>query len=336
MRYVFALLAAAASVGSFSFAQQPQKQQPSPADTVGAAATAGPVAYREEQPMPPCMCPNPEALEANREGLSAHAERKLKQASEDYDDVLRLVPPREPSIYEREMVRKFAPVILTTPTEPFALKDAAAIVHPVYPWIAYHLFWEDDIDFPDDNDPCDHEVIWLKLDAARTRVIGVYTYFHGRILVSSREPVVGRARVVSQWGKHGTMPMNWRQLSIQADGDDVEGSRMRTDRPMGLEEYNQETYRKLHNQGRQKPNSPLAKRWPLRFDGAWSDFVNFSRAVDVEQRLRRDDYIMISYFNNAVINRYFLRYNFAAKTEWPSELCDPPAPAPNVPSAAGR
>lgn len=326
---LFIVLLAAGAAGSLFAQDQQQQQQPQ-------QQTVAPVAYRE-QPMPACMCPNPEAVEANRDGLRAHGERRLKEASEEYDDVLRLVPPREPSIYERDIVRKFAPVILTTPSEPFALKDVAAIVHPVYPWIAYHLFWEDDIDFPDDNDPCDHEVIWLQLDPTRSRVVAVHTYFHGRIL-SSREPVAAgqRARVVSQWGKHGSMPLNWRQLSIQADGDDVERGRLQMDRATRLEDYNQATYQKLHNQGREKPNSPLARKWPLRFEGTWADFTNFSRAVDTESRLRRDGMVMISYFNNAVINRHFLRYNFAAKTEWPGEMCDPPAVAPNVPSASGK
>ena len=30
-------------------------------------------------------------------------------------------------------------------------------MHPQRRLIAYHFFWEDDIDFPEDNDPCDHE-----------------------------------------------------------------------------------------------------------------------------------------------------------------------------------
>ncbi len=279
------------------------------------------IALREEA-MPSCMCPNPEAMEANRDGLEAHGERRLKEASAAYNDALKLVPPREPSAAEWAMIRKFAPVVLTTPNEPFPLKDAAAIVHFSEPWIAYHLFWEDDIDYPDDNDPSDHEIVWLRLDASRTQIRSVHTYFHGRIL-SDATPVVGHPRVMSQWGKHGTMPMNWRTLQIQADSDDVERARLPTDRAMRLEEYNQATWQKLHNQGREAQGSPLAKSWPLRFEGSFTEFTNFSKAIDLEPRLRgKNAMAMVSYFNNAVINRYFLRYNFAAKTEWPPELCE--------------
>ena len=46
--------------------------------------------------------------------------------------------------------------------------------------------------------------------------------------------------------------------------------------------------------------------------------------------------MMVSYFNNAVINRHFLRYNFAAKTEWPPELCDRAAPQPEIKGSAVR
>lgn len=287
---------------------------------VGAQQIKHVIALREEA-MPSCMCPNPEAMEANRDGLAAHEERRLKEASDAYNDALKLAPPREPSAAEWALIRKFAPIVLTTPNEPFPLKDAAAIIHFSEPWIAYHLFWEDDIDFPDDNDPCDHEIVWIRLNDARTQIRSVHTYFHGRIL-SDTTPVVGRPRVVSQWGKHGTMPMNWRSLQIQADSDDLERARLQTDRAMKLEEYNQATWQKLHNQGREAQGSPLAKTWPLRFEGSWAEFTTFSKAIDLEPRFRKNGMAMVSYFNNAVINRHFLRYNFAAKTEWPPELCE--------------
>jgi hypothetical protein len=280
-----------------------------------------PVVALREEAMPSCMCPNPEAMEANRDGLAAHAERRLKEASEAYDDALRLMPPREPSAGELAMVRKFAPIVMASEDEPFPLKDVAAIVHFSQPWIAYHLFWEDDIDFPDDNDPCDHEIVWVRLDETRTKVRSVHTYFHGRILVDTT-PVVGRPRVVSQWGKHGTMPMNWRSLFIQADSDDVERNRLQADRALRLEEYNFATWQKLHNQGRDAQGSGLGKTWPLRFEGSWDAFIAFGKAIDLEPRFRKNGMVMVSYFNNAVINRHFIRYNFAAKTEWPPELCD--------------
>lgn len=105
------------------------------------------------------------------------------------------------------------------------------------------------------------------------------------------------------------MPMNWQELSIAADSDDVEFRAMTdADRGIRLEDYNRATYLKLHTQGREAQASPLARKWPLRFPGTWAGLINFSRPVDIEVRLRRNpELAMVSYFNNAVINRYFLR-----------------------------
>jgi len=151
-------------------------------------------------------------------------------------------------------------------------------------------------------------VLWVRLNPELTRAVSVHTYFHGRLL-SAPAPAAGRIRAVSQWGKHGTMPMNWQELSIAADSDDVEFRAMTdADRGIRLEDYNRATYLKLHTQGREAQASPLARKWPLRFPGTWAGLINFSRPVDTEVRLRRNpELAMVSYFNNAVINRYFLR-----------------------------
>lgn len=105
-----------------------------------------------------------------------------------YTRALELAPARPLTSQEQATVLRFAPLLQTTPTEPFALMDVVAILHPTKPLIAYHLFWEDDIDFPEDNDPCDHEVIWVELDEARRELVNYYTYFHGRILKASPPP----------------------------------------------------------------------------------------------------------------------------------------------------
>jgi hypothetical protein len=83
---------------------------------------------------------------------------------------------------EWRIVRRFAPRLYTTPTEFFQLKDFAAVLHPTHRQIAYHFFWEDDIDFPEDNDSCDHELIWVQYSSDRTAIEKLRTYFHGRIL----------------------------------------------------------------------------------------------------------------------------------------------------------
>ncbi len=276
---------------------------------------------------PPCLCGSPAAAERNREGMESHRLRRLDEASSAYRRALDLAPPRDPTPAERELILRFAPRILVTPAEPFALRDAAAVLHPSAPWIAYHFFWEDDIDFPDDNDPCDHELMWVRLDPARIRILDYYTYFHGRLLRAPAGAVEnagnhgGRPAVLVQWGKHGSMPLEWNRLPMVADRGDVERAHMKLDQQIRLEDYNRATWEKLATLGRQSQESPLARGWPLKFPGAWKDFTDFSRPVDPTPLLRRNAYWKVSCWNNAVIDRHFLVYNFAVKTEWPEAVC---------------
>ena len=112
----------------------------------------------------------------------------------------------------------------------FQLRDAAAIVHPDRRTIAYHLFWDDDIDFPDDNDPSDHEVVWCVISPDQRRLVAFYTYFHNRVLEAPPEALrdaaahLGRPSVAVQWGKHGSMPVGW-QAARDRGGGRRDGSR---------------------------------------------------------------------------------------------------------------
>jgi glycerophosphoryl diester phosphodiesterase len=273
-----------------------------------------------------CAC-TPASAEANRQGIAAHGQRRLNEASQHYSKALAAEPAATPDPADTRTILRFAPRVFTTANEPFALRDAAAIMHPRSPWIAYHLFWDDDIDFPDDNDPCDHEVLWVRLDETRRDILAFYTYFHGRLLKASDAAVAdarangGRPKVVVQWGKHGTMPEGWKSLQLEWDQGDVERSSMPAARRITLEEYNRATWNKLHTEGRQSADSPLGRGWPKRFTGTFEDFTSFPKRIDILPLLQRDGFTAISSMNNAVLNRRMLRYNFSAKTEWPAQLC---------------
>jgi hypothetical protein len=276
-------------------------------------------ALRAQEWMPACACQIDEAKKAAIEGDDAHKVRRLDEASAAYSRALKLAPSRDPTPAERATILRFAPEVMGHAGDPFELLDAVAVMHPKLPWIAYHFFWEDNIDFPDDNDPCDHELLWVQLDEKRERVIGYYTYFHGRTLKGAVKD--GRASVVVQWGKHGTMPADWRTLRIVADSGDVEARQLRLNEGIPLEEYNRSTWQKLSTIGREKQDSPLARGWPLKFPGDWEDFSSFTKPVDLVAQLSRSGYMKVSWFSNATINRQFLRYNFSAKTEWPVAMC---------------
>ena len=265
------------------------------------------------------------AADHHRRGVDFHLQRRLDEASREYARALAIDPARDATGSELALVRRMAPRVFVTPTEFFSLKDAAAVLHPAERLIAYHLFWEDDIDFPEDNDPCDHEVVWVQYTADASSVERFWTYFHGRILDAGDAAVRDarahgmRPRVNVQWGKHGSMPVEWEQMPITPDSGDSERNYYPVGRPITLSIYNRGTYQKLRSEGRRLPDHPIGRRlgWPARFDGAWEQFVAFSKPVSFLELLDERKMIRVSRWNSAVINQHFLPYNFRPKTEWP-------------------
>jgi hypothetical protein len=266
------------------------------------------------------------AAEHHARGVEFHLERRLDEASRDYARALAIDPPRDLTPDEWALVRRFAPRLYVTSREFFPLKNAAVVLHPDQRLIAYHLFWEDDIDFPEDNDPCDHELMWVQYTQDKRELEKIWTYFHGRILSGGDAAVADarrhgmRARVNVQWGKHGSMPVGWEQMPIVANEGDAEREHIPLNRPITLAEYNQGTFRKLSTTGRRLIDHPIGRRlgWPERFTGNWEQFVEFSRLVDPLPLLNKTRMAQVSRWNSATINQYFLTYNFRPKTEWPA------------------
>ena len=274
----------------------------------------------------------------HRLGVEHHLRRSLDDASREYARSLELEPTRALTSEELALVRRFAPRLYTTPREFFALKDFAVIVHPQRHLIVYHFFWEDDIDFPEDNDPCDHEVMWVEYSPDRQSIQGIWTYFHGRLLTGGEAALSDarqhqmRPRVNVQWGKHGSMPAGWEDLRITASDGDVERKYLTPGRSMTLAAYNEATFRKLKEEGRRLFDHPLARRlqWPDRFEGTSRDFIDFSRPIEPLQVFNRTMMAKVSRWNSATINREFLTYNFRPKTEWPVDEASSVPPSPPV------
>ena len=260
-------------------------------------------------------------------GVAYHLRRCLDDASREYTRALELDPPRDLTNEEWQLARRFAPRIYVTASEFFPLKDFAVILHPTARLIAYHFFWEDDIDFPEDNDPCDHELMWVQYSPDHMSIEKIWTYFHGRLLVGGESSLNDarrnrmRPRVNVQWGKHGSMPAGWEELKIVADRGDAESKYYPVDQPISLKIYNEGTFRKLSEEGRRLANHPLGKRagWPKKFSGKWDDFINFSKIIEPLDWLEKNKLAAVSLWNSATINQHFLRYNFRPKTEWPVE-----------------
>jgi hypothetical protein len=261
-----------------------------------------------------------EALASFGNGL--HLQRRLDEAAVQYERLLRIAPAVSPSKQQEDAILRFAPRVFQARTDPFPLKDVVAIHHPVQPLIAYHFFWTDDIDFPDDNDPCDHELVWVRYDPSRRAVTDFYTYFHGRLLHSSAALEDARRneerpRVNVQWGKHGSLPFGWEELAIQADAGDSESRYLDLEKPMRLVDYNRAAYTKLRNEGRRLIDHPLSRTWPRNFEGSWNDFVDFNKEVDIRLVMKQRRTMAVSLWNNAILQQQFLAYNFRPKTEWP-------------------
>ena len=260
-------------------------------------------------------------------GVAYHLRRCLDDASREYTRALELDPPRDLTNDEWKLVRRFAPRVYLNASEFFSLKDFAVILHPSERLIAYHFFWEDDIDFPEDNDPCDHELIWVRYSPDGMSIEKIWTYFHGRILAGGEAALSDarrnsmRPRVNVQWGKHGSMPVGWEELKIIADRGDAENKYYPVDQPISLKLYNEGTFRKLSEEGRRLETHPLGRRagWPKKFSGTWTDFVDFSRSIEPLDWLDKNKMAAASRWNSATINQHFLRYNFRPKTEWPVE-----------------
>jgi hypothetical protein len=259
-------------------------------------------------------------------GVELHLRRSLDEASAEYGAALRLDPPRAPTAAERRLVERLAPRVFVTRWEPFALRDVAAVIHPTLPIIAYHLLWDDDVDYPDDNDPSDHELVWVgyKPDGTLERF---WTYFHGRILDGGSGAVADavahdmRPAVLVQWGKHGSMPVGWRSQSIEPAAGETEAGFYPIGTPITLGAYNRGTFDKLVTVGAREADHPLARlsAWPRRFSGTWEEFSRFDRSIDALAVLRARSMVAVSRWNSATLNQRFLRYNFRPKVEWPME-----------------
>jgi hypothetical protein len=242
---------------------------------------------------------SPETI--SRLAMEAHGDRNLGLASSYYRKLLAMEPAVQPDQSVIAAVLEMAPRLMLHPEEFFPLRDVCAIHHPSLPLIAYHLFWGDDIDFPEDNDPVDHEVIWVEYSRKSGRPTVLYTYFHGSI-VSQRfdgnDPPVRDAgiEVAVEWGKHGSLP-----LAFAASHPGM-----------------RKNYERLNRSGTRLPDHPLANGWPRRFSGSFGEYATWTNPLPLAEVIQARPMILTGLHGNAILDQHFLPYNFSAKPEWPA------------------
>ncbi|MFQ6018619.1 MAG: hypothetical protein ACE5KF_10530 [Kiloniellaceae bacterium] len=245
-----------------------------------------------------------------KQAMEMHKKRRLDEASTLYKAVLRLEKPKQPTAEQIFLARRFLPRIFTTAREPFELKDLVVAVHPnkTERLLGYHLIWEDDIDYLTDNDPADHEIIWVKY-SKDLKVENAWSYWHGKMLVTAKAvPDANahnfRVKVYAQWGKHGLLLEGWEEkIGVDAkvpgypDFATLEFSRLRKERYLAEGHY--------------------AERWPKRFEGELKEFIEFPVEIDLAGKLDKHNMIVVARYTNAVISQWYLPYNVYPKVDWP-------------------
>ena len=248
-----------------------------------------------------------------RLGYAYHLMRRLMEASNEYEKVLKLDPPRLSTEADLKLAVKYAPRLFVNPKEYFKIKDLVAVIHPAKPIICYNLFWEDDIDYPGNNDPSDHELLWIEFNQVNGKVVGVYTYFHKAILFTEESVKDAnlhhqRAKVFGEWGEHGTLPLKWEKLHPEAIFEKI-GKKIKI---KNMAQRYQELRKSIKN-----PFHPMARDWPKKFTGSYKDFINFSKYIELDRLLKKKKMVITSKWPNVVINQHFLNYNYFPKKQWP-------------------
>lgn len=240
-----------------------------------------------------------------------HLDGHLRRAGELYRQVLEMEPLLDLKEKEKRLIQKFCPLLLTTSKECFPLRDVVAIHHPASPLIGYHLFWEDDYDFPDDYEPSDHEEIWIQYDPEREVVVKVMCWFHSRVIESDfavKEAHNNRQRAIIrvEWGKHGSLLCGWENMHDPLTG-------------ISFPQWLRKNYERVKSGGR-VPAHPLKRFWPVGFDGTFEEYTDFSVPVDPRKWLQEKPLMFKTQWVNAALFTQALHYNFHPKMEWPDRV----------------
>ncbi|SEO52110.1 metallophosphoesterase family protein [Paenibacillus sp. OV219] len=212
-----------------------------------------------------------------------------------------------------ELARLLAPELHLAESEPFTLRDCVAVFHPEQPLIAYHLFWDREME----RNEADHQLIWVSYHPETKELSEIKTYFHEN-MVSSHEALEeakaqqNRPQVYIQWGIHGAF--------LTGGIRDVTVSRLVNGiliTNTGLDSLTSMFSDALRGRVR---GVPLPEHDPLQpFSGQLSDYMNFSKEADTRDFLNKENRVLMSKHANTAIRQIALDYRFVPMPEWPED-----------------
>lgn len=200
-----------------------------------------------------------------------------------------------------QLALRFAPRLYLQAEEPYGLEAVIPVLHPSRPIIAYHIFFEDDALYSKKGQGMDHELIWVRYDPVTLKLEDVITFWHRTTLRTDACLLEARAnqqrpRIEVQWGQHGMLPWNWR---------DIISIRPRLELAM---------HYSLVAQNNRADGAATDGGSPL-FGGSYEQYLQFTNCLDTSSYLSEENIIVAERPSQKI--RALIRGSYAEKKEWP-------------------
>ena len=199
------------------------------------------------------------------------------------------------------LARRFAPVLVLHPSEPYRLVAVIAVMHPAKPMVAYHVFFEDDVFLAGRGKSLDHEIAWVAYDPVTLKATGVFTLWHRTVLetescLMDAKASGQRPRIDVQWGQHGLLPYGWEGLVT---------ARPRLELAMHYE---------LARHVNRIPKAS-ARDAGVTFGGSYDEYVTFTERIDTADFIGEGGVVRAE--RSGKFLESLLGETFLHKKEWP-------------------
>ncbi|MFC1554394.1 hypothetical protein ACFL7D_07160 [candidate division KSB1 bacterium] len=194
---------------------------------------------------------------------------------------------------------RYAPTIFLHEDEPLSISDIITVFHPERPFIAYHIFFEDDSWMLGRGKELDHEVMWVEYDPVTYKVKDVPVLWHRTVIRTNKCVLDANASqqhptVLIEWGQHGILPLGW---------EDLKGYR-----PVGELKFHFELAKK--GTFLQKTDTPV------KFEGTKDEFKVFTKEFDPTEHIKKHKKI-VALYSKEELESLMGKGKFVVKKEWP-------------------